>query len=130
MNKSTEKLQEVFEKAKSESDNQQKVVPVEVDLDSSKNENDDNRTKMIALLNIAKSKPLVKETLGSLMRSCNCLGIEFVEAGRVNILSIRFQTLGADKTKTNVNVFEFSYEIYKALFPTGYTGKKRMILMF
>ena len=61
------KLEEVFEKTECGNENQQEVVAVEIDSDLSE---DSIRFKIRALPNIAKSSVLMKETVGSSVKSC------------------------------------------------------------
>ena len=79
-----------------ENENQQEVVPVEID-------SDDNITpKIRALLNIMKSSAILRETLGSLMRSENSLKIEQNDSGQATIFGVPIQVLGSDSLKKEI----------------------------
>ena len=62
------KSEKVFKKQGSEIENQQEVVLVEI---GSYNSEDDNRLNIRAHPSIAKCSALMRETLGSLMKSHN-----------------------------------------------------------
>ena len=72
-----------------------------MDSDSSE---DDIRANIRPLLNIAKSGAIMRETLGSLMKSRNSLRNEQGEKGRATVLGVPICTLRGDEIKINDNV--------------------------
>ena len=120
MEKSTKQLKKVFEKSNSEIENEYDILPVEIDSDNSK---DVIRSKKRALSNIAQPGVLLRETLGSLLMSCNSLGLEQDDSGRANDLGVPIQILCGDKKKRRDNISDLPEKIHKAVSSTEYTGK-------
>ena len=66
VNESTEKFKEVFKIWASEFENQQGIVPVEVNSDNTENENDDIQSNIRAIPNSSYFSDQLTKTLGAL----------------------------------------------------------------
>ena len=125
LDESTKKISEVINPSISENENNQEIVPVEVELEVSEDENIDNRIVIKALPNSFKFSDLMKNTIGKIMSRKKSLGID---QGRrtggesINKKSVLF--LGGDSWKIGDNVYEITPEIHKALSSTRYTGER------
>ena len=114
---STKKIRKVIKKSNSEKENNQEIVPVEIE-----SEDENIQTILRALPNSNKFSTLMTETLGALMNSKNSLKLIPDDFGRASILGVPINTLGDDRIQINDNVYDLTPEIYKALSYTGYTG--------
>ena len=117
VNKSTKKLGDILKESKSENENNQEIVPVEIE-----SEDENIQTNLRALPNSSNFSDLMTKTLGRLMSSANSLKIK-ASASAETILGVPIITLGGDRIQINDNVYDLFPEIYKALSYTGYTGK-------
>ena len=120
INESTEKIGEVIKESNSENENNQETVPIAIDSDYSE---DDNKPNTKALPKSSKFIKSMRQMIGSLMNSQNCLNITQDESGRAIFLSVPFQKLGAHRIQLNENIFDFTSEIYEALSSTSYSGE-------
>ena len=120
VNISAKKLGDVKKESKSENENDQEIVPVEIESDNS--EGDKTNAEIKALPNSSFFSDLMKITLGKLMSSLNSLKLKSSPFG-ATILGVPIYTLGGDKVRIHDNDYELTPEIYKALSSTGYTGK-------
>ena len=77
VNQSTEKLSDLIKKSNSENENNQEVVPVEIESEDEK-----IRSNPRALPNSSKFSATMTETLGALMNSKNCLKLKQYVSGR------------------------------------------------
>ena len=119
---STKKITGVINPTNFENEINQEIVPVEVELEDSEDENIDNNYDMKALPNNLKFSDLVKNTIGKLMSSKNSLGIDQDRrTGGASINNTPILILGGESWKIGVNVQEITPEIHTALSP-GYTG--------
>ena len=117
VNKSTKKVGEILKESNSENENNQEIVPVEIESD------DENiQTNLRALPNSSMFSDQMTKTLGRLMSSANSLKIKSTPSG-ATILGVPIFTLGGDRIQIKDNVYDLFPEIYKALSYTGYTGK-------
>ena len=116
-NQSTKKTCDVIKETNSE--NNQAVVPVEIDSDNS--EDDNTKPNIRALPNSSIFSDLMTKTLGNLMSSSNSLKIKSSPSG-ATILGVPIYTLGGDKLRIRDNDYELTSEIYETLSSTGYTG--------
>ena len=66
---------------------------------------------------------LLQNTFKSLSEAPNSLKLNKDKDDNLSILGVPFRSLGADKVKTNDNIYEFTPEIHKALSNSSYTGK-------
>ena len=112
-------LGDVIKESNSENENNQEILPVEMESDNS--EGDNTNTKIKALPNSSIFSGLWTITLGKLMSSLNSLKIKSSPSG-ATILGVPIYTLGGDKLRIRDNDYEITPEIYKALSSTGYTG--------
>ena len=117
VNKSTKKIGEVIEESNSENENNQEIVPVEIE-----SEDENIQTDLRALPNSSMFSDKKTKTLGRLMSSLNSLKIIASPSGPT-ILGIPIYTLGGDRIQIKDNIYDLTPEIYKALSDTGYTGK-------
>ena len=115
INKSTEKTRKVIKESNSENENNQEIVPVEIE-----SEDENIQTNLRALANSSIFSDLMTKALGRLMSNSNSLKIEFPPSGDT-ILGVPLYTLGGDKLRIRDNDYELTPEIYKALSFTGYT---------
>ena len=120
VNKSTKKLGDNIKESNSENENNQEIVPIEIESDSS--EGDNNTHNIKALPNSSNFSDLMTKSLGSLMSSANSLRIKPSPSG-ASIPGVPINTLGGDKLRIRDNDYEITPEIYKAVSYTGYTGK-------
>ena len=117
INKSTKKIRKDIEGSNSENENNQQIVPVEIESD------DENiQTNLRALPNSSMFSDQMSKTLGRLMSSANSLRITPTTSG-AQILGVPIITLGGDRIQIKDNIYDLTPEIYKALSYTGYTGK-------
>ena len=117
LKKSTKEIGEVIKKSNSENENNQEIVPVEVE-----SEDENIQTNLKALPNSSMFSDQMTKTLGRLMSSLNSLKITASSSGP-KILGVPIYTLGGDRIQIKVNIYDLTPEIYKALSDTGYTGK-------
>ena len=116
VNKSTKELGEIVKESNSENENNQEIVPVEVE-----SEDENIQTNLRALPNSSIFSDQMTKTLGRLMSSANSLKIKSTPSG-ASILGVPIFTLGGDRIQIKDNIYDLTPEIYKALSYTGYTG--------
>ena len=116
VNKSTKKIGEVIKETNSSNENNQEIVPVEIE---SVDEN--IQTNLRALPNSSMFSDQMTKTLGRLMSSLNSSKIIASPSGPT-ILGVPINTLGGDRIQIKDNIYDLTPEIYKALSDTGYTG--------
>ena len=116
VNKSTKKISEVIKESNSENENNQDIVPVEIE-----SEDEDIQTNLRALPNSSLFSEQMTKTLGRLMASANSLKIDSSPSG-ATILGIPIIISGGDTIRIKDNDYELTPEIYKALSHTGYDG--------
>ena len=117
VNKSTKKVGDILKESNSENENNQEIVPVEIESD------DENiQTNLRALPNSSMFSDQMTKTLRRLMSSLNSLKIKASPSGPT-ILGVPINTLGGDRIQIKDNIYDLTPEIYKALSDTGYTGK-------
>ena len=117
INKSTKKIGNVIKTPNSENENNQEIVPVEIE-----SEDENIQTNLRALPNSSMFSDQMTKTLGRLMSSLNSLKIIASPSGPT-ILGVPIYTLGGDTIQIKDNVYDLTPEIFKALSDTGYTGK-------
>ena len=117
LKKSTKKISDVIKESNSENENNQEIVPVEVE-----SEEENIHTNLRALPNSSMFSDQMTKTLGRLMSSLNSLKIIASPSG-ATILGVPINTLGGDRIQIKDNIYDLTPEIYKALSDTGYTGK-------
>ena len=117
VNKSTEKVGDVIKKSNSENENNQEIVPVEIE-----SEVENIQTNLRALSNSSMFNDQMTKTLGRLMSSAISLKITSTPSG-ATILGVPIYTLGGDRMQIKDNTYDLSPEIYKGLSYTGYDGK-------
>ena len=117
LKKSTKKISEVIKESNSENENNQEIVPVEIE-----SEDENIQTNLRALPNSSMFSDQMKKTLGRLMFSANSLKINITPSG-ATILGVPINTLGGDTIRIKGNDYDSTPEIYKALSFTGYDGK-------
>ena len=117
INKSTKKIRKVIAPSNYESENNQEIVPVEIE-----SEDENIQTNLRALPKSSMFSDQMKKTLGRLMSSANSLKLDTTPSG-ATILGVPITTLGGDKLRIHGNDYELTPEIYKALSYTGYDGK-------
>ena len=117
VNKSTKNIREVIKESNSENENNQEIVPVEIE-----SEDENIQTNLRALPNSSMFSDQMTKTLGRLMSSLNSLKIKASPSGPT-ILGVPIYTLGGDRIQIKDNVYDITPEIYKALSFTGYDGK-------
>ena len=91
VNKPTKKLGDVINESNSENENNQEIVPVEIESDNS--EGDNTNTKIKALPSSSIFSDLMTITLGKLMSSLNSLKTKSSPSG-ATILGVPIYTLG------------------------------------
>ena len=124
LDESTKKISEVINPLNSEKEINQEIVPVEVELEDSEDENIDKKISIKALPNSFKFSDLMKITTGKLMSSKNSLeNDQDTRTGGASMNGIPVLIFDGDSMKIKDNVFERTPEIHKALSSTGYTGK-------
>ena len=121
LDESTKKVSEVIISSNSEKENVQEIVPVEVELEDSEDENIDNKLGIKALPNSFKFSDLMKNTTNKLLSIKKSLKID--QDKGTSIKGIPVLILGGDSLKIGDNVYETTPEIHKALSSTGYTGE-------
>ena len=120
LKKSTKNISKVIKESQSsENENNQEIVPVEIEPES---EDENIKTNLRALPNSSLFSDQMTKTLGSLMASANSLRIKSSPYGAEN-LGVPIITLGGDRIQIKDNIYDLTPEIYKALSYTGYTGK-------
>ena len=117
LKKSTKKISEVIKESNSENDNNQEIVPVDID-----SEDENIQTNLRALPNSSMFSDQMTKTLGRLMSSANSLKITASHSGPT-INGVSIYTLGGDRMQIKDDINDLTPEIYKALSNTGYTGK-------
>ena len=117
INKSTKKIGEVIKGSNSENENNQEVVPVEIE-----SEDENIQTNLRALPKSSMFSDQMTKTLGRLMISANSLKTKSTPSG-ATILGVPINTLGGDRIQIRDNIYDLTPEIYKALSYTGYDGK-------
>ena len=117
INKSTKEIGEDMKTSNSENENNQDIVPVEIE-----SEDENIETNLRALPNSSMFSDQMTKTLGRLMSSLNSLKIIASTSGPT-ILGVPIYTLGGDRIQIKDNIYDLTPEIYKALSDTGYTGK-------
>ena len=117
VNKSTKKISEVIKESNSENENNQEIVPIEIE-----SEDENIQTNLRALPNSSMFSDQMTKTLGILMSSANSLKIISTPSG-ATILGVPINTLGGDRIQIKDNIYDLTPEIYKALSYTGYDGK-------
>ena len=117
VNKSTKKISEVIKESNSENENNQEIVPVEIE-----SEDENIQTNLRALPNSSMVSDQMTKTLGRLMSSANSLKIKSTPSG-ATILGVPINTLGGDRIQIKDNIYDLTPEIYKALSYTGYDGE-------
>ena len=117
VNKSTKRIGEVFKESNSENENNQEIVPVEIE-----SEDENFQTNLRTLPNSSIFSDQMTKTLGRLMSSANSLKIKSTPSG-ATILGVPINTLGGDTIQIKDNIYYLTPEIYKALSYTGYDGK-------
>ena len=117
VNKSTKKVGDILKETNSENENNQEIVPVEIE-----SEDENIQTNLRALPNSSMFIDQMTKTLGRLMSSANSLKIISTPSG-ATILGVPVYTLGGDRMQIKNNIYDLTPEIYKALSYTGYDGK-------
>ena len=117
LDETTKKLGDVIKESNSENENNQEIVPVEIE-----SEDKNIQTNLRALPNSSMFSDQMTKTLGRLMSSANCLKINSTPYG-ATILGVPIYTLGGDRIQLKDNIYDLTPEIYKALSYTGYEGK-------
>ena len=117
VNKSTKKVGDILKETNSENENNQEIVPVEIE-----SEDENIQTNLRALPNSSMFSDQMTKTLGRLMSSANSLKIISTPSG-ATILGVPVYTLGGDRIQIKDNIYDLTPEIYKALSYTGYDGK-------
>ena len=129
MKESTEKITEVINPSNSENENNQEIVPIEIE-----SEDENIQTNLRALPNSSMFSDQMTKTLGRLMSSANSLKIISTPAG-ATILGVPVYRLGGDRIQIKDNVYDLTARIYKALSYTGYDGntmkdENKILLMY
>ena len=117
VNKSTKKVGDILKEINSENENNQEIVPVEIEL-----EDENIQTNLRALPNSSMFSDQMTKTLGRLMSSASSLKITSTSSGATN-LGFPVYTLGGDRIQIKNDIYDLTPEIYKALSYTGYTGE-------
>ena len=117
VNKSTKKVGDILRESNSENENNQELVPVEIE-----SEDENFQTNLRALPNSSIFSDQMTKTLGRLMSSANSLKMKSTPSG-ATILGVPINTLGGDRIQIKDNIYDWTTEIYKALSYTGYEGK-------
>ena len=116
-NETTQKIGDLMKKSNSENENNQEIVPVEIQL-----EDGNIQTKLRALPNSSVSSDSMIKPIDSLMSSFNSVKTK-PSPSCLTILGDPIYTLGCNKLRIRDNDYELTPEVYKALSYTGYTGK-------
>ena len=109
MNESNEKLGQVKEKTNSQIENNQEIVPVEIDSEDENNGNANIRTLPIK----GKISILMTETLGFLMKSRSFLKLSRDEFGGTSISRTHFFTSSGDRININDIIHDLPPEIFR-----------------
>ena len=117
LKKSTKKISEVIKESNSENENNQEIVPVEIE-----SEDENIQTNLRALPNSSMFSDQMTKTLGRLMSSANSLKIKSTPSG-ATILGVPIYTISGDTIQIKDNIYDLTPEIYKALSDTGYESK-------
>ena len=117
LKEATKKITEVINPSNSENENNQEIVPVEIE-----SEDENIQTNLRALPNSSMFSDQMTKTLGRLMSSANSLKINSTPSG-ATILGVPIYILGGDRIQIKDNIYDLTPEIYKALSYTGYDGK-------
>ena len=117
INKSTKKIRKVINPSNSENENNQEIVPLEIE-----SEDENIQTNLRALPNSSMFSDQMTKTLGRLMSSATSLKIKSSPSG-ATILDVPINTLGGDRIQIKDNIYDLTPEKYKALSYTGYDGK-------
>ena len=117
LDETTKKLGEVIKGSNSENENNQEIVPVDIE-----SEDENIQTNLRALPNSSLFSDQMSKTLGRLMSSANSLRITPSTSG-AKILGVTINTLGGDRIQIKHNIYDLTPEIYKALSYTGYNGE-------
>ena len=117
INRSTKEIGEVIKTSNSENENNQEIVPVEIE-----SQDENIQTNLRALPNSSMFSDQMTKTLGRLMSSLNSLKIIASPSGPT-ILGVPINTLGGDRIQIKDNIYDLTSEVYKPLSDTGYTGK-------
>ena len=117
LEESTKKITEVINPSNPENENNQEIVPLEIE-----SEDEDIQTSLRALPNSSMFSDQMKKTLGRLMSSANSLKIDTTPSGAI-IQGVPIYTLGGDRIQIKDNIYDLTPEIYKALSYTWYDGK-------
>ena len=117
LDESIKKISKIINPSNSEIENNEEVVPVEIE-----SEEENNEINPRALPNRNKFSTPMTETLGALMNSKNSLKLIPDDSGRATVLGVPINTLGGDRIQIKDNVYDLTPEIYKALSSTGHTG--------
>ena len=104
LEESTKKVSEVIKESNPEIENNQEIVPVEIE---SADEN--IQTNLRALPNSSIFSDSMAKTLGRLRSSLNSLKIQPSTSG-AKFLGVPIYTLGGDRMKTHDNVYELTPE--------------------
>ena len=118
IDKSTKQIGEVIKTSNSENENNQEIVPVEIE-----SEDENIRTNLRALPNSSMFSDQMTKTLGRLMSSSNSLKLKPCPSG-ATILGVPINTLAGDRIQIKDNIYDLTPQIYKALSYTGYTEKR------
>ena len=113
LDESTKKVGEVIEESNSENENNQEMVPVEIE-----SEVGNSKPNKRALPNSSIFSDLMTNTLGRRMSSSKSLSIKPLPAG-ASIPGLSIYILGGDKLRKRDNGYELTLETYKALSYTG-----------
>ena len=115
--KSTKEIGEVIKTSIAENENNQEIVPVEIE-----SEDENIQTNLRALPNSSMFSDQMTKTLGRLMSSANSLKLKSSPSG-ATILGVPINTLGGDRIQIKDNIYDLTPEIYKALSYTRYNGE-------
>ena len=92
----TQKLKAVFKKPDSENEKQHQVLSVEIETFD---ESEKFKSNIRAVRNSSNFSHLLRETLGSLMRSRNSSRIEQNDSGQAKFLGVPIQVFGKNSLK-------------------------------
>ena len=120
MYQSTIYLGEVIKESNSKNENNQEIVPVEID--SANAEDDKAKLNIRTLPNSSIFSELLTKTLGRLISFSNSLKIKSSPSG-ATFLGVPIYNLGCDEMRIRDNDIDITPEIYKALSYSEYTGK-------
>ena len=117
VNKSTESLRDIIKEPNSGNENNQEIVPVEIE-----SEDENIQTNFRAPPNNSNFSDLMTKTIRRLMSSSISLKMKSSLSG-ATILGVPIYTLGGDKLRIRDNGYEITPEICESWSYTGYTGK-------